>query len=48
MHKETLDKLLRLHKAQPVGNGYIDIIVKHETYKSFIVDLITYGFKIKV
>ncbi len=47
MDKNNLDKILDLHKAQPVGHGYIDIIVSRENYKSFIRDLIDNDFTIK-
>lgn len=46
MDKTTLDKILEKHKAQPVGHGYIDIIVSRANYKDFISDLVTNGFKI--
>jgi hypothetical protein len=46
MTKETLDRLLEEHKAQPVGNGYIDIIVKRENYKLFVTDLVRNGYNI--
>ncbi len=47
MNKETLDQIIKSFKAQPVGNGYIDIIVLRENYKQFITDLIENGFVIK-
>ena len=34
--KENIDVLLERYKAQPVGKGYIDIIVMKENYKQFI------------
>jgi len=36
MNKEKLDKLLIEYKAQPVGNGYIDIIVMRENIDDFV------------
>lgn len=36
-----------MHKAQPVGHGYIVIIVSREKYCSFIRDLIENGFTIR-
>ena len=30
IHKKDLDHILALQKAQPVGLGYIDVIVKQE------------------
>jgi len=47
MNKGQLDEILEKHKAQPVGHGYIDIIVNRDNYKSFITDVIQYGYKIK-
>lgn len=46
MDKSTLDNILEKHKAQPVGHGYIDIIVSRDNYKDFISDLVTSGYKI--
>ncbi|HWB28275.1 MAG TPA: hypothetical protein VG738_22535 [Chitinophagaceae bacterium] len=47
MDKKVLDDILQKHKAQPVGHGYIDIIVSRDNYKDFVSDLVTNGFKIK-
>ncbi len=44
--KEKLDRLLEQYKAQPVGIGYIDIIVSRDNYKSFAKSLIEGGFEI--
>jgi hypothetical protein len=46
MDKTTLDNILEKHMAQPVGRGYIDIIVSRDNYKDFISDLVTSGYKI--
>ncbi len=46
MDKITLDKILEKYKAQPVGHGYIDIIVSRDNYKNFVSELVTSGFKI--
>jgi hypothetical protein len=46
MDKAILDNLLEKHKAQPVGHGYIDIVVSRDNYKEFIFDLVIEGFKI--
>lgn len=46
MDKTTLDNILEKHKAQPVGHGYIDIIVSRDNYKDFISVLVTTGYKI--
>ena len=46
MDKTTLDNILEKHKAQPVGHGYIDIIVSRDNYKDFISDLVISGYKI--
>lgn len=47
MDKEKLDKIIEHHKAQPVGYGYIDIIVLRDNYKDFISDLVNNGFTVK-
>jgi hypothetical protein len=47
MDKGRLDMLLESHKAQPVGHGYIDIIVSRENYKAFVEDLVLNGYKIE-
>jgi hypothetical protein len=44
--KEDLDLLLDKYKAQPVGHGYIDIIVSRDNYKEFAKALIYGGFRI--
>jgi hypothetical protein len=44
--KAVLDHLLLRYKAQPVGSGYIDVIVMRENYKSFAKELIKVGFDI--
>ncbi len=46
IRKEKLDSLIKLYKAQPVGNGYIDIIVSRDYYKDFVRELINNGFVI--
>lgn len=46
MDKSKLDNILEKHKSQPVGNGYIDIIVSRDNYKSLISDLVVNGFNI--
>jgi hypothetical protein len=46
MDKRTLDDILEKHKAQPVGHGYIDIIVSRDNYKSLVSDLVSHDFKI--
>ena|SRR5690554_526455 len=47
MNKNTLDDILKQQKAQPVGHGYIDIIVSRDNYKDFVSDLVTNDFKIE-
>jgi hypothetical protein len=47
MDKGKLDEILEKHKAQPVGVGYIDIIVKRDNYEPFICDLIQNGYQIE-
>ncbi len=46
MDKAILDTILEKHKAQPVGHGYIDIIVSRDNYKDFVTDLVNTGYKI--
>ncbi len=46
--KEKLDNILARHKAQPVGSGYIDIIVKRENVRQLIEELILYEVKINL
>ena len=40
INKEELDKILAQYKAQPVGSGYIDIIVKRDNVRQLIEELI--------
>lgn len=47
MDKNRLDELIEKHKAQPVGDGYIDIIVSRENYISFVSELVINGYKIE-
>ncbi|XDD41679.1 hypothetical protein AB3N58_10235 [Leptospira sp. WS60.C2] len=44
--KKQLDEILDQFKAQPVGQGYIDIIVKREYIEDFIIKLSSKGFLI--
>lgn len=47
MDKATLDDIIERHKAQPVGHGYIDIIVLRDNYQDLVADLVNSGFKIQ-
>ena len=47
MDKVVLDNILEKHQAQPVGHGYIDIIVSRNNYKNFVRELVTNGFKVE-
>lgn len=47
MDKVKLDNIIETHKAQPVGHGYIDIIVSRDNYKDFVADLVRNNYKIK-
>lgn len=47
MDKKKLDSILEKHNAQPVGHGYIDIIVSRDNYRGFVSDLVSNGFKVK-
>ncbi|WP_420628605.1 hypothetical protein [Candidatus Leptofilum sp.] len=44
--KDELDNILALYKAQPVGNGYIEVIVKRENVRQLIAALILGGIHI--
>lgn len=44
--KLQLDSIIERYKAQPVGWGYIDIIVRRENYKEFLNEVIHAGFSI--
>jgi hypothetical protein len=43
-NKKILDSIIRERKGQPVGNGYIDIIIKRENIDNFINDLTKHHF----
>jgi hypothetical protein len=45
-YKNKINEILLSRKGQPVGTGYIDIIVHRENYQDFINDLIKNGFLI--
>lgn len=45
--KAILDTLLVSYKAQPVGTGYIDIIVMRENFEPLAKELIENGFDIE-
>jgi hypothetical protein len=47
MDKIKLDEIVEKHKAQPVGHGYIDIVVSRNNCKDFVSDLIENGFKVE-
>ena len=47
MNKSNLDDIIERHKAQPVGHGYIDIIVARDNFKDFVVDLVNNGYKVE-
>lgn len=46
IEKKDLDYILALHKAQSVGNGYLDIIVKQEYVHQLIQSLVSKGIRI--
>ncbi len=46
IQKKDLDHVLELHKAQPVGSGYIDVIVKQENVNQFVESLVSNGVQI--
>jgi sulfur carrier protein ThiS len=45
--QKKLNEIILKCKAQPVGNGYIDIIVSRIYYKQFITEIIESGFIIE-
>ena len=47
MDKTRLDEIIEKHKTQPVGHGYIDIIVSRDNYKEFVSDLVYNGYKVE-
>lgn len=47
MSKEKLDEIIEKYKAQPVGHGYIDIIVYRDNYKGFISELVNNSYQIQ-
>ena len=46
VNKNVLDSVLLKYKAQPVGWGYRDIIVKKEFVENFIKEILSEGFNI--
>lgn len=44
--KDELDQIIRSHKAQVVGSGYIDVIVKQENVRSLVEFLIQKSIRI--
>ena len=44
--KSILDRIIAKHKAQPVGWGYIDIVVRREHYRNFVEDILRAGINI--
>ena len=46
MDKLKLDNIIEKHKAQPVGHGYIDIIVSRDNYSDFIEEIVNSGYKV--
>jgi hypothetical protein len=44
--QERLDHLLDFYKGQPVGIGYGEIIVHRDTYRSFLKNVLSEGFRI--
>jgi len=45
-NKNVLDSIISKYKAQPIGSGYKDIIVKREYMKNFIMDILYEEFNI--
>lgn len=46
MDKIKLDNILEKYRAQPVGHGYIDIIVSRNNYSDFVEEIVKNGYKI--
>lgn len=46
MDKLKLDNIIEKYKAQPVGNGYIDIIVSRDNYSDFVEEIVKSGYKV--
>lgn len=44
MKQESLDKLLKKHEIQIVGNGYSELILSRETYRAAISELMENGW----
>jgi hypothetical protein len=44
--QKKLDLIIEDHKAQPVGSGYIDLIVHTDLLKSFISNLFDFNYRI--
>lgn len=44
--QKKLDRILDVHKAEPVGNGYTEIIVPRDMFGSFVKDVLSQGFRI--
>lgn len=47
MTKIKLDEIIEKHKAQPVGHGYIDIIIARDNYQDFVSELVKNGYVIE-
>lgn len=47
MNKDRLDKILEDYKVQPVGDGYIDLIISRELYKQFVRTLLEESFVLR-
>ena len=47
MDKIKLDKIIEKYKAQPVGHGYIDIIVSRDNYSEFVEEIVQNGYNIE-
>ena len=47
MDKQKIDKIIKLNLGQPVGTGYIDIVVRHYFYEEFINQIYDEGARIE-
>lgn len=46
--QNKLDRIMDIHGAEPVGNGYTEIIVPRNGARAFVKDVLSLGFRITV
>jgi hypothetical protein len=47
VNKQELDAILEKHRVQPVGNGYIDLIVRRKNLQAFVRDIVDGGYPVQ-